>query len=364
MQYAGEGEIQANQIAWELGVSLDDPSSILTKAIHQRRALVVKNGTAEVAFDPIILKQLGNDHFAVVPLLVENNPIGVLVVDNIITKRPIEEDDIQLLEILAAQAALAIAHADAMEELARKVKETEAAYAELRASQEKLIEASKFAALGQMAATVAHEIRTPLVAIGGFVNLLMKKRTPGDSEYPHLKVVRDEALRLEDVLNRLLYYARPSQPQFEVQLIEPLIKNALALLETEFNERGIDVITEFAFQQPFPFDRNQIRQVIVNIIQNSFQSMEKGGKLYISTREENGEIIIIVRDTGEGISPENLSRIFEPFFSTKHAGTGLGMHVSQRIIQSHGGSIQVKSQLNQGAEVTIRLPRERTGETG
>lgn len=358
LDYAGEGENRANQIARRLSVPLSQDSSILVQAIRQRCAFVVKEGKTEVDFDPIILQQLENDHFAVVPMLVQNEPIGVLVVDNIINRRPIAEDDVQLLEILTAQAALAIAHAEAMQELARKIKEIETAYAELRSSQEKLIEASKFAALGQMAATVAHEIRTPLVAIGGFVNLLLKKRQSSDPEFTHLKIVRDEALRLEDVLNRLLFYARPSLPQLEPHDIQPLIDSVLSLLDSEMKEYGITVEKLFAPVPPFAFDRNQIRQVLMNIFQNGIQSMENGGKLFIETQEENGQVFIKVQDTGVGIAPENLSRIFEPFFSTKHAGTGLGMHVSQRIIQSHGGSIFVKSRLGTGTEVTIRLPRK------
>ena len=324
LNHSGEGENRANQIAKQLGSPLSQKESILVQAIEKGQALLVKEGESEEPFDPIILEQLGNDHFAVIPMLVQDEPIGVLVVDNVVTKRPIEEDDIQLMEILGAQAALAIAHASAMEQLGRKVQETETAYAELRASQEKLIEASKFAALGQMAATVAHEIRTPLVAIGGFVNLLLKKRTPDDKEYAHLKIVRDEALRLEDVLNRLLFYARPSSPQFESHDVHVLIDSVLSLLESELNEFEITVEKDFCPLEPFAFDRNQIRQVFMNIIQNSIQSMEDGGTLYIRTAEENDRAIVAVRDTGVGISKENLPKIFEPFFFHQARGNRVG----------------------------------------
>jgi len=216
LDHVGQGDYHVNQMVKKLAVPLNHESSILVKAIRRRRAFIVKDGKTDTDFDTSILGLLGQDQFAVIPLLVQEDPIGVLIVDKAITRQPIVSEDIQMLEILAAQAALAIAHANTMEELAKKVKETEHAYSQLRESQEKLFEAGKFAALGQMAATVAHEIRTPLVAIGGFVNLLLKNRDPGDSEYSHLRIVRDEALRLEDVLNRLLFYARPSSPMLQI----------------------------------------------------------------------------------------------------------------------------------------------------
>ena len=358
LENAGSGEQRANQIVQILSVPLTDESSILVLSIIQKRSFLVKNGVTDVHFNQEIIRQLGNDNFAVFPMMVQDEPVGVLIADNVITKRPINEEDIQFLDILVSQAALAIAHADAMEQLAKKMQETEMAYSELRASQEKLIEASKFAALGQMAATVAHEIRTPLVAIGGFINMMLKKRGPGDAEYSHMKIVKDEALRMEDVLNRLLFYARPNSPFKELHDMNALIDYVVALLEAECEEYDVSIDIERDYIPMFPFDRNQMRQVLINILQNSIQSIENGGRITIRLCEDNSDISIKVCDTGIGIAPKNLSLIFEPFYSTKHTGTGLGMHVSQRIIQNHGGSIHVNSQPGEGTEIEIRLPKE------
>ena len=357
LENSGSGEQRANQIVQNLSVPLTDETSILVQSIQQKRSFVIRNGITDLYFNHEIIEQLGNDNFAVFPMMVQDEPVGVLVADNAITKRPINEEDIQFLDILVSQAALAIAHADAMEQLAKKMQETEHAYSDLRASQEKLIEASKFAALGQMAATVAHEIRTPLVAIGGFINMMFKKRVPGDDDYNHMKIVRDESLRLEDVLNRLLFYARPNSPFKELNDMNALIDYAVALLETECEEYKISINIERDHIPLFLFDRNQMRQVLMNILQNSIQSIENGGRITIRLCKDNNGISITVCDTGVGIAPKNLGLIFEPFFSTKHTGTGLGMHVSQRIIQNHGGSIHVNSHQNEGTEVEIHLPK-------
>ena len=360
LELEGQADTYVNWVVQQLATPMTHEASLLVQSIKQKRHFIVRNGRTDVDFDESIIHRLGSDHFAVVPLLVQSRPIGVLVVDNAITRQPIGEEDVKMLDILAAQAALAIAHADAMEELAKKVEETERAYSDLRRSQEQLVQSGKFAALGQMAATVAHEIRTPLVSIGGFANMLLKKQDPGDKEYRHLSIIRDEALRLENVLNRLLFYARPSTPVFELHDLNALAQSVLAFMQGEMEYHQVAVVARFAPDLPsIPMDRNLIRQVIVNIIQNGIQSMEKGGTLSVETRLENDWGVLVIQDTGVGIMPEHLNRIYEPFFSTKHSGTGLGLHVSKRIVAGHGGAIQIGSKVSEGTTVTIRLPKRK-----
>lgn len=346
-----------NQIVRRMSTSLDNTQSIIVQALKNDRTYIIENGITTVDFDRNIINLLGTDSFAVVPLLVSKTPIGVLVVDNAITHHTISSEDVTMLEVMAAQAALAIAHADTMEELAKKVKETEMAYSELRRSQQKLVESSKFAALGQMAATVAHEIRTPLVAIGGFANMLLRKRTSDDPDFNYINIIRDEALRLEDVLTRLLFYARPSTPQKEPNDLNALVECIIHFMTNELNYNDIQVELKLSPQLPqIAFDRKLMRQVIINVVQNAIQSMENGGTLSLYTFIQDRDALLEIEDTGVGIAEENLERIFEPFFSTKHAGTGLGLHVSQRIVASHGGKLTIESRKGSGTTVSIRLP--------
>ncbi|MDX9752874.1 MAG: ATP-binding protein, partial [bacterium] len=196
--------------------------------------------------------------------------------------------------------------------------------------------------------------------IGGFANMLKNKFSQKeDAKTTHyIEIISEEAMRLENVLNRLLFYARPSTPTLVRQDFNQFVESVIAFLQKEVQSAEITVETNFdPCLISVPFDRNLMRQVLVNLIQNGIQAMEKGGILSIETRSEGGEWFVChIRDTGVGIPEEYLSRIYEPFFSTKHAGTGLGLHVSQRIIVSHGGSIRLDSQLGQGTTVTLRLP--------
>ncbi|MEW6235107.1 MAG: ATP-binding protein [Candidatus Omnitrophota bacterium] len=359
LAHPGRGDRYVNELVRQLSVPMPHNSSILLQSLRNKRSYIVRKSKSDVEFDADIIHKLGSDNFAVVPLLVRERPIGVLVVDNVITQRIIVGEDLKMLDVLGSQAALAIAHAHAIEALAQKVKETELAYSELRLSQQKLIESEKFAALGQMAATVAHEIRTPLVAVGGFAQQMLKTEDKSKKNYHYLQIIRDEALRLEDVLNHLLYYARPSTPLKDEQDINRFLESILTFMKAESDFNNIKVELRFDHNlPPIRFDRNQMRQVMINIFKNAFQSMEKGGTLTIATRSDEEWIYLEIRDTGEGIAPEHLNRIFEPFYSTKHSGTGLGLHVSQRIVASHGGNLSITSRLREGTTALIRLPRK------
>ncbi len=353
-------ESAVTQIVQELSTSLSNEASILTQAVKQERSFLVLEGRTNTLFDPSILPILGSDNFAVIPLLIPDGAVGAVIVDNIITRQLISEEDIKMLEILAGQAALGIAHANTMEQLARKVEEAEAANLKLLRSQKKLIESEKFAALGQMAATVAHEIRTPLVSIGGFAKILLKNHNPNHADNRYLTIIRDEALRLEDVLNRLLFYARPPSLQLDLHNLNEFVSNVLSFLTAEIDYHEVKLKTDFDPQlPPIRFDRNLMRQVIINIVQNGIQSMEKGGTLYIETRDTGDETLLTFKDTGVGISTGKLNRVFEAFYSTKSAGIGLGLHVTKRIITEHGGTIEIESKVGVGTTVYVRLPKEK-----
>ena len=375
-----EENLEANRIVRRLSVRLDNESSILARAIRERRAFNVVDGHAQgfsdvavsgysgteevlqmqhpsVGFDDVaISRHLGTDSFAVVPLLWRHGPVGCLVVDNMINRESITDADLWILELFAGQAALAIVHARMVARLERDKYRIQAAYRDLKESQAKLVEAQTMAGLGRMAATVAHEIRTPIVAIGGFARRMSRDIRDQRSQRI-LDIIRSEAIRLEETLDTILFYVKPSRPQKTEDSLNNLVETLSLYFAQETFERNIEMVFALDESLPkIPFDDRQMRQVILNIIQNAIHSMEDGGMLAIRSRREDTEAVLEIQDTGCGISEEDQSNIFKEFFTRKHKGTGLGLHVSARIVRNHGGRIEVISKVGQGTTVRIRLP--------
>ncbi len=377
-----EGEdLEVNSIVRRLTVSLDDDSSILVRAIREKRGFNVIDGHAEefgeivmsrypaetgkfVQIEPSsarfcdvgISKHLRSDSFAVVPLLWREQPVGCLIVDNLINRESITEADLWVLELFAGQAALAIVHTRLLDRLERDKYQIEAAYRDLKESQAKLVEAETMAGLGRMAATVAHEIRTPIVAIGGFARRLSQDiRDPRARRI--LDIIRSEAMRLEETLDTILFYVKPARPQKKETNLNDLVETLCLYFAQEATEENIEIRFELEHRLPLiPLDDRQMRQVILNIIQNAIQAMEEGGTITIRTRQEDDFSILEIRDTGCGIPEEDLRNIFKEFFTKKNKGTGLGLHVSSRIVENHGGWMEVTSRVGEGTTVQVRLP--------
>jgi signal transduction histidine kinase len=168
--------------------------------------------------------------------------------------------------------------------------------------------------------------------------------------------------RINHAVNDLLSYARPSPPMFEEVCINEVIQKTLSLLMQQANSRMISFSHDLPSERiVMSADRKQFQQVLWNICLNGLQSMESGGKLSVVLRSVNATTIRIqIRDQGRGIPAEQLVRVFQPFFTTKHKGTGLGMTISKRIVEQHGGSITLDSVVDRGTTVTIDLPIHRT----
>ncbi|MFB0547209.1 MAG: ATP-binding protein, partial [Anaerolineae bacterium] len=298
-----------------------------------------------------------------VPLKVQDKVVGVLSVDNRSTDHPFKENDLYLLSALADYAAIAIENARLYEELRRFASELEQRVEqrteELRKAQEQLLQAEKLAAIGQLAAGVAHEINNPIGVILGFAQVISKKLTEDDPLSNPLATVEKEALRCKSIVQNLLDFARRSEPALRPINVNTVLEATCALVEHKFSSQNVEIIKGYDPNLPeIMADENQLQQVFVNIILNAFQAMPGGGELRITTRRMGSEVQILFSDTGVGISPENLKRIFDPFFTTKEVGqgTGLGLSVSYGIIEQHNGTIEVESRVGVGSTFTIKLP--------
>ena len=223
----------------------------------------------------------------------------------------------------------------------------------------------ELSAMGKLAAGVAHEIKNPLNAIGLVVQRLQKEFNWADpktqQEYDRFtRIVRDEISRVNRIVDQFLFVARPDHPEREEQSVAGILDYVLALMEEEFRERQITVerLGETT-TAPVLGDRFQLTQALINIVNNAVESMPGGGSLRISVTEASDprEIAIRIQDSGSGIPPENLKKIFAHYYTTKEKGVGLGLAITQKIIQSHGGTLRVESEPNRGTAVIIRLPR-------
>jgi signal transduction histidine kinase len=228
-----------------------------------------------------------------------------------------------------------------------------------------LVERSeKLASLGLLAAGVAHEIRNPLTAIKAALFIQQKRFQPGSPERDDIEVVEREILRLERIVNEFLQFARPTDPELTTVLADQPLADVQALLAAQLAKGGIQLVREAAAPMWVKADPAQIKQVLINLVQNAADSMDRGGTILLRARRDrkhlaNGEanvVILEVADTGKGIAPEIEERLFDPFFTTKDSGTGLGLSIAARLVERQGGSLQYQTQINRGTTFGIVLP--------
>jgi signal transduction histidine kinase len=215
------------------------------------------------------------------------------------------------------------------------------------------------ASIGLLAAGVAHEVNTPLTGISSFTQMLLDGASPEDPKTAVLEKIERQTFRAAKIVNGLLNLARPAQVDSGPCDINTVINDVLSLLEHQFKNGSIQVRKELAPAAPLVQGiEHKLQQVFLNLFLNARDAMPKGGWLTIVTRQEGGAAVVEVADTGSGIPAEYLSRIYDPFFTTKAIGkgTGLGLSITYGIVQEHGGSISCDSHAGQGTRFTLQLP--------
>ncbi|MFX4303281.1 ATP-binding protein [Alicyclobacillus tolerans] len=226
----------------------------------------------------------------------------------------------------------------------------------LRESQELLQVSEKLSAVGQLAAGVAHEIRNPLTALHGFLQLLHSQAENGENEF-YIHVMESELNRIRSILDELLMLAKPHPVQHTEIKLDELVQSVVSLMEPEARLHSIhfDILSDSSV--PFIYGASdQIKQVLINLIKNAIESMSSGGVLTIRIQRKLKYVEILLVDQGIGIPQEILDKIGQPFFTTKESGTGLGLMVSQNIIHSHGGKLDIQSEPGVGTAVRVYLP--------
>ncbi len=298
--------------------------------------------------------------FATVPLWGKGKVIGVILVDNLYNQNPVTAQDIQILTMFSTQAGLAVENAI----LYRNLEEVHQA---LKETQTYLLHQEKMAALGKLSSTIAHEIRNPLVSIGGFARRLYRSIPDEASEKRYTQTIMVEVSRLEKILSDLLNYTRDESLVFQEIDLREILEESFSMVSEKLNDGEIGLTKQYSEGLPKVMgDHHQLIQVFSNLFNNAYEAMKGKGTLSLRVLPvaKNGStfVRIEVEDTGSGIDPENLHNIFNPFYSTKESGLGLGLPLVYKIIASHQGQIEVDNRPGEGVTFIITLPAAREQE--
>ena len=379
-----------NSIARGLVVSAEDTENILIRAVLGRRSYRVspengwvpvpmerRNGNGGRRHNGAVIHEhrekekeaapalgvpreliniLDEDSFVVVPLYSPGRSFGVIIADNYVTRRPIENSHIGALELFASQASLAIEQSRLHNERQRKIAELEAVNQELDRSKDLLVEAERYSALGHMAAQLVHIIRNPITSIGGVSRILSKKNVDAEWE-KYLNVIISETERLESTLEDLFdFVGQGAIHQEELSLCVVIRKTAL-LLQSSMAKHGVTWEMECPDPEPvIQGDLHQIRLAFLHLFKNAVEAMAGGGRVTIVVAASEGQAIVSVIDNGPGIPESYLDKAKDPFFTTKTYGTGMGLTLVERIVSAHGGSFSLKPHPGGGLEVRVVLP--------
>jgi signal transduction histidine kinase len=338
------------------------------RVLRTGTSALVNDASAEADYNPVPSGASGS--LMCVALRDGDQTLGVVNVERR-DKNAFTQNDLLDLESLAGILASVVSSADQYQRLQESIRQLRAAQEELksrieaqRSAESRLVQAAKLAAVGEMAAGVAHELNNPLTTVTGFAELTLEELPADAAARADLELVLREARRARDVVRRLLDFARQTDGTTRTRAdLNEALEDVIELTSHLMKTSGVLFTQDLARELPWvSIDRNQMKQVFLNLFHNALQAMPSGGELKLQTREaiRDGRawVIASVRDSGEGILPEHKERLFEPFFTTKsnQGGTGLGLSVTYGIVTDHGGRIEVESQPGKGSTFTVWLP--------
>jgi signal transduction histidine kinase len=373
----GHGEdSRFDALARSLQIPLRPTEGVLALTALEGRPFRITEARRDPRVHPRWEGRLDVEEFASVPLVARSRVIGVIAVDNKFNSKPITDEDLEFLSVFANQAGLAV-------ESSRVYTRLEEASREIQRSHHQLLQQERLAALGEMAAHVVHEIRNPLVSIGGFARRLARQLSGREPEGHYAQIVAREVDRLERIIHDVQGMSRQLQLALEETDLHELLQDSLVLFGEKIALQGVELRLDLTQRAPIlPLDPVQVKQAILNLLANALEAMAGGGILTLRTEhakwpdglrlkspgesheadarpsDDSGEewVELSVSDTGGGIPPEILDEVFNPFFTTKEAGTGLGLSLVRRIVRAHGGRVGVENRPGHGVTFRLWLP--------
>lgn len=299
---------------------------------------------------------LGTSEFAFLPLIGKEKCTGIVLADNIYSGRKIGETDINMLAFYGAIAGAVIERALLYTELKKEKERYEQAYQKMKELQESTKRIERLAALGEATAIITHELRNPLVVIGGYTDYIMKRLRPDERVREKLKVIKRTVKRLELALMNLSGYLKDISPVFRTFPISSIIDDVLLILGPELEKMEINLEKDIK-EVSIKGDPELLTHIFLNLVKNAVDACGKGGSITIICEEEDDEVLVSVDDSGPGVKEEEKDEIFRAFFSRKSSGLGLGLSIVKKIVDAHGGRIEVKESKLGGASFQVHLPK-------
>jgi len=335
----------------DVTIPLDDESSIAALVAQRRKPVIVTDTSMnEHAMGSPFVRKFRAMAVAAFPMTLRGRLEGVIIFGEMREPRAFEPDWVELAQAMVNQVGLSIANARLYESLKRS-------YADLETTRAAMLKRERLAALGELAAIVAHEVRNPLGVIVNATSSLRRRHQATVEDTILLGILDEECARLNNIVSELIDFARPRELSLEPEDIARVIAEAITSVQAQ-PEHPADVRFETEVEGDLPaiaMDRRLIHQAITNVAMNAIQSMPRGGAVRISASGVDGSVVIAVRDGGTGIPTDVLPRIFEPFFTTKAKGSGLGLAVVRRIVEDHRGRVGVESSPS-GTTFSLVLP--------
>jgi signal transduction histidine kinase len=292
-----------------------------------------------------------------VPLISEGRPLGLIWADNAVTSRPITGDLIESLRALANACAPGLENAMLQQKLKNQLQELERIHALLKSNQAYLVQHERLVDIGMLATKVAHEFKIPLVTIGGYARRIKNTINTDKFDKKTIDVIISEVDRLMKINSEILEYSRIARLNVQECDVNHIIDDSLSQMQDRFKASGIKA--ECRYTKPslmLKADPERLKQVILNLVDNAVEAMNNGGKLMVKTTKLNDYVVLEIADTGAGLDKEGIDNLFKLFYTTKTHGCGLGLPVTKKIVDDHGGHINVSSAPGIGTVFSVHLP--------
>lgn len=330
------------------------PDSYIWDLIKNRKTIHQSQARNDTRIPPEIRTVLESSEVVMLPLVSENEVLGVVVADNAFHNLPIKEETICFLNLICGQAGLALQNAARYQSKKLELEQLEELDTALKTTQAQLVENERLATIGRMATYLAHEIRNPLVTVGGFASNLIRTQDP-DVMQRNARIIFQEIKKLEMFLNNFMSFSFLPVPKLEQVNLREIIEDLIPAFSLEIEKKNIKINLGLEENLLVKGDSIQLGEVFFNLISNALESMDTGA-LSIQSKIKYPYIEITLTDTGKGISTQDLSQVTRPFFTTKPHGGGLGLSIVQNVLEQHRGKMKISSRIGVGTTVRVFLP--------